>query len=65
MIEKSLSQCTLYMSRVHDKTGGGRACNFHSILYVWAEYLLRTINRHFRSRTCALFRNLEPRVSRV
>ena len=26
--------------RAHDKTGGGRACNFHSILYVRAEYLL-------------------------
>ena len=34
--------------RAHDKTGGGRACNFHSILYVRAEYLLPTINRHFR-----------------
>ena len=36
------------MSRAHDKTGEGRACNFHSILYVRAEYFMRTINRHFQ-----------------
>ena len=28
-------------SRAHDKAGGGRVCNFHSLLYVRAEYSLQ------------------------
>ena len=41
-------QTLLPPARPHDKTGGGRVCNFHSLLYVRAEYFLRIINRHFR-----------------
>ena len=37
---KQVYTCTC-TSRAHDKTGGGRACNFHSLLYVRAEYLLQ------------------------
>ena len=39
--ESERSRHFTYMDQEHDKTGGGRACNFHSLLYVRAEYLLQ------------------------